>query len=50
MKAAEQGEYPDSYKHPGYTRMGLMALMLQDLGIKDGVVVDFTTGLRVPHP
>jgi len=50
MEAAEQGKYPDSYKYPSYTRMGLMALMQQDLGIKDGVVVDFATGFRVPRP
>lgn len=47
MKAAEEGKYPDSYKHLGYTRMGLMALMQQDLGIRDGVVVDIATGLRI---
>jgi type II secretory pathway pseudopilin PulG len=46
MHAAEEGKHPDSYVNPTYTRMGLMALMQQDLGIKDGVVVDFATGLR----
>jgi len=47
MAAAEEGKFPEPYKYPHLTRMGLMALMQHDLGIKDGVVVDSATGLRV---